>query len=548
MRKVVQILFPSAARSHKLACAIVSVWAVAVLHSQTPQKPHATALQITTSPPLFNGQVGSPYSQAFSATGGSPPYTWSLGSGNSGGLTIDPASGVLSGTPQTAGTFTFQVKVTDSVGAVASQSFSVTVNTPPLLITAGAPLPPGTAGVAYDQKFSVVATGGTPPYTWSLLKGAVPGLTLSGSTVELSGTPTSPGTFSLTLEVTDSAGLTATSTFSLTIAPAALAITTSQQLSPAALNTPFLETLVAAGGTPPYTWSANGLPSGLTLNSSTGVLSGTPTAAGTFTPVITVTDSVLNSARNIFTLDVQLPAPPPLTISGLPSAAGAAEQYPLQVSIGAAYPAAIQGELILSFQPNSGPNDSTIQFSSGGTTVTFSIPLGATAATFLDGNGLAIPQLQMQTGTAAGTITVSVSNLSATGVDITPTPAPSISTQIAAAAPVISKIQVVLNADTTTGCLQGQICIEVTGYSTAREVAQATFTFSAAAGQTLQSSASSISVDVDNLFGDWFSSSTMGSQFVYVQPFTVSGDPSAVVPGSVTLTNRIGSTTANVSQ
>jgi len=107
---------------------------------------------------------------------------------------------------------------------------------------------------------------------------------------------------------------------------------------------------------------------------------------------------------------------------------------------------------------------------------------------------------------------------------------------------------VVLNADTTTGCLQGQICIEVTGYSTAREVAQATFTFSAAAGQTLQSSASSISVDVDNLFGDWFSSSTMGSQFVYVQPFTVSGDPSAVVPGSVTLTNRIGSTTANVSQ
>lgn len=506
------------------------------------------ALQITTLPPLFNGQIGSPYSQVFSAAGGSPPYTWSLASGNSGGLTLDPSSGVLSGTPQTAGTFTFVVRVTDSAGATTTQSFSVTVTVPPLIITAGAPLPAGTAGVAYDQKFSVVASGGTPPYTWSLINGAVPGLVFGSSTVELSGTPASSGSFNLTLQVTDSAGLTATRTFTLTISPAALVITTDQQLSAAALNEPFLETLTAAGGAPPYTWSANGLPTGLTLNSSTGVLSGTPTAAGTFKPVITVTDSLLNSARNNFTLVVQLPAPSPLTISGLPDSAGAAQQFALQVSLGSPYPAAIQGQLILSFQPNSGPNDSTIQFSSGGTTVTFNIPLGSTTAAFVDNHGLSIPQLQIQTGTAAGTIIVSLSNLSATGVDITPTPAPSVTTQIASAAPVISNIQVVRNADSATGCTQGQICIQVTGYSTAREVAQATFAFSAASGQTLQSSAGSISVDVDNLFSNWFSSSTMGSQFIFVQPFTVTGDPAAVLPVSVTLTNRIGSTTTNVNQ
>jgi len=506
----------------------------------------SSTLQITTLPPLFNGQIGSAYSQVLTAAGGSPPYTWSLASGNSGGLTIDPTSGVLSGTPQTAGTFTFVVKVTDSTGASTTQSFSLTVTPPALIITAGAPLPAGTAGVAYDQKFSVVASGGTPPYTWSLLNGAVPGLVFNASTVELSGTPASSGSFSLTLQVADSAGLTSTRTFSLTISPAALAITTDRQLSAATLNVPFLETLAAAGGAPPYAWSANGLPAGLTINSSTGVLSGTPTAAGIFTPVITVTDSSLNSARDNFTLLVQLPTPPPLTISGLPDTAGAAQQFPLQVSLGSPYPAAIQGQLILSFQPNSGPNDSTIQFSSGGTTVTFDIPPGSTTATFVDDNGLSIPHLQIQTGTAAGTIIVSLSNLSATGVDITPTPAPSITTQIATAAPVISNIQVVRNADSATGCTQGQICIQVTGYSTAREVTQATFTFNAAPGQTLQSSAGSISIDVSSLFSNWFSSTTMGSQFIFVQPFTVTGDPAAVLPVSVTLTNRIGSTTANV--
>jgi hypothetical protein len=505
-----------------------------------------SSLQITTVPPLFNGQIGAAYSQPFAASGGSPPYTWSLGSGSSGGLTLDPNSGILSGMPQTAGTFTFVVKVTDSAGVTVSKSFSVTVTPQALIITAGGTLPAGTAGLPYDQKFSVAASGGTPPYTWTLSNGSVPGLVFKPATVELSGTPTSAATYSLTLEVTDSAGLTATKVFTLLISPAALSITTARQLSAATLDVPFSETLVAAGGSPPYNWSANGLPAGLTINSSSGVLSGTPTAAGSFTPVITVTDSSLDSFRDNFTISVSLPAPPSLTISGLTAASGAAQQFPLQITLGSAYAAAMQGQLILSFQPNSGPGDSTIQFSTGGSTVSFSIPLGSTTATFLGANGKPVTQLQIQTGTAAGTIVVSLSNLTAGGVDITPTPAPSIATQIASAAPVITNTLVVRNADSTTGCQQGQICIEVTGYATARQVTQATFTFTAAAGQTLQSAASSITVDVSSLFSSWFASSTMGSQFVFVQPFTVSGDPTAVLPATVTLTNRVGSTTANV--
>ena len=505
-------------------------------------------LQIVTVSPLFNGQVGSAYSQPFSASGGTAPYTWAIASGDTGGLTLNATSGVLSGTPQTAGTYNFVVKVSDSLNVTVSQNFALTIAAPTLIITSGTSLPSGTVGVAYDQKLSVAVSGGTGPYTWSLASGSVPGLTFLPATIELSGTPTSAGTFSLTLKATDSIGDSATRALPVTIAPASLTIVTARQLSASSLNVAFSQTLIAAGGTPPYTWSANGLPTGLTLNSSTGVLSGTPTSAGSFTPVITVTDSSLNTYRDNFSLTVSLPAVPAVTISGLSATSGAAQQYPIQVSIASVYSAAIRGQLILSFQPNSGPGDSTIQFSIGGQTANFTIPAGSTIATFLDNSGLSISQLQVQTGTAAGSIVLSLSNLLAAGVDVTPTPAPSVSTQISAAAPVISKVQVIRNADTTTGCKASQICIEVTGYSTAREVTQGTFTFSAVAGQTLQSSAGSITVDVSSAFSTWFTSSTMGGQFILVQSFTVTGDPTQVLSNAVTLTNRTGSTTVTVNQ
>jgi hypothetical protein len=349
--------------------------------------------------------------------------------------------------------------------------------------------------------------------------------------------------------VADSAGATASRTFSLTIAPAVLTIVTSRQLNSSSLNTAFSETLTASGGVPPYSWTANGLPAGLTLNASSGLLAGIPTAAGTFTAVITVTDSALNSYRDNFSITVAFPSTPAITISGVPGTSQATQQFPVQLTLASAFPAAIQGQLILSFQPLTGPNDSTIQFSTGGRTANFNIPAGSTKATFVDSTGLAVPQLQMQTGTAAGSIVISLSNLIASGgVDITPTPAPSITTQIAAAAPVVSSVQVIRNADSASGCLAAQLCVEITGYATSREVTQATFNFAAITGQTLQSSAGSISVAVGTVFSTWYNTSTMGSQFVFVQAFAVTASPADVLCSSVVLTNRIGSTTATVNQ
>ena len=89
------------------------------------------------------------------------------------------------------------------------------------------------------------------------------------------------------------------------------------------------------------------------------------------------------------------------------------------------------------------------------------------------------------------------------------------------------------------------------GEQSAREVTQASFTFSAATGQTLQPAASQIAVAVDTLFGSWFqntANNAYGSQFVFTQPFSVQGDVNAVTPQTVTLTNRRGTVTAPITQ
>jgi hypothetical protein len=504
------------------------------------------ALQITNPVgPLFNGTAGTPYTPTtFNATGGTQPYTWSIVSGNSDGLTMS-STGVLSGTPQTDGSFSFTVQVTDAAGATASQPFSIVVNKPSLSITAGS-FPAGAVGAAYNQTTAAATvTGGTPPYTWSLISGSVPGLTFVPANVAFTGTPTTPGTFNITLQVTDAAGLTATKGFTVTIGAAALTITGTRQLPNATLNVPYSQQLSATGGSAPYNWSANGLPKGLTINSSTGLISGTPTAAGNFPIiVITVIDNALKTYQDNFSLSVNLPTVPAISVSGLPATSDAASQFPLKVSISSAYSNDITGNLIIGFQPNTGLSDSTIQFSTGGKTASFIIPAGSTSATFLDSNGIPVQQLQIQTGTVAGSINVSLSNVTAATVDITPTPAPSTATQITAQAPVVSNVAV--TRDGNGGCPKGQLCLAVTGFATSREVTQAVYTFNAAAGQSLQTSAGSITVDVGSAFTSWFSSSTIGSQFILSQPFTINGDPNSVIPVSLTLTNRVGSTTYKI--
>jgi len=158
-------------------------------------------LVITTSSLPF-GTVGKAYSASVTADGGSLPYSWSRISGiKPPGLAFS-MSGVWSGTPTKAGSFSFTVQVTDSAGKKVDKGLRIVIATPLTIATSS--LPSGRVGAVYEA--TVKATGGSPPYSWSRISGIKPpGLTFSTSGV-WSGTPTKAGSFSFTVQVTDSAG------------------------------------------------------------------------------------------------------------------------------------------------------------------------------------------------------------------------------------------------------------------------------------------------------------------------------------------------------
>jgi hypothetical protein len=262
-------------------------------------------LNITTTT-LPAATVGTAYSQTLAATGGTTPYTWSLAAGTlPPGLSLS-GGGVLNGTPTTAGSFSFTVRVTDSASAADTQPLSLTVSAPPNITTTT--LPAATVGTAYSQ--TLAATGGTTPYTWSLAAGSLPpGLSLNGAV--LSGTPTTAGTSNFTVRVTDNVGATDTQALSLTVnAPPPVNITTTS-LPGGTVGASYGQTLAATGGIAPYTWSLSSgtLPPGLGLSVG-GVLGSSPTTAGSYTFTVQVTDNIGGADTQVLSLTVSTtPAP-----------------------------------------------------------------------------------------------------------------------------------------------------------------------------------------------------------------------------------------------
>lgn len=249
-------------------------------------------LTITTGS-LPGAALGVAYSQTLQATGGVPAYQWILTGGSlPAGLSLSGA-GVISGTPTgTTGTSNFSVTVTDSqtpTPATNTASLSITVSIAPLSVTTTSLLG-GSVNNAYSQ--TLQANGGTPPYTWSISSGTLPtGLNVNANTGAITGTPKATGVSSFTVKVTDSAAATATANLSITI-NADLAITTTS-LPAGSVSTAYSQTVAASGGVQPYAWSitSGSLPDGLSINSGSGIISGTPSAMGTSTFTVTVKDS-----------------------------------------------------------------------------------------------------------------------------------------------------------------------------------------------------------------------------------------------------------------
>ena len=167
--------------------------------------------------------VGTPYERALEASGGVPEYAWRLLGGDlPPGLALDPATGILSGTPSETGTWVAVVAVNDSAGQGADTAIRITVSDEPLVVLTEE-LPSGRIGEAYTA--IVVAGGGTPPYVWRVVDGALPpGLWLDAASGEIGGMPETAGATLVTVEVLDSGGLRAEQPFEVVVGERAPAI------------------------------------------------------------------------------------------------------------------------------------------------------------------------------------------------------------------------------------------------------------------------------------------------------------------------------------
>jgi hypothetical protein len=174
--------------------------------------PRISTLTVSTGS-LPNGTTGAAYSRGLTNIGGTAPFAWSITSGSlPTGVTL-ASDGTISGTPHTAGSSGFTVQVTDAVSATDSNALTLTVDSNLAVTTAS--LPDGTQSSAYSQ--SLAASGGFGSYSWSVTVGSLPaGLSLASGTI--SGTPTTPGASSFTVQVADGGGNTAPRALSITIA------------------------------------------------------------------------------------------------------------------------------------------------------------------------------------------------------------------------------------------------------------------------------------------------------------------------------------------
>lgn len=282
---------------------------------ERPQGKITEPLYITTGT-LPEAVPDKDYSAGMEATGGTPPYAWSIISGElPDALSLSASSGAIAGVPSAAGRWVFRVRVADADSNADVAEQTLTVRGEKLLILTET-LGEGAVGVPYEQ--ALEASGGTPPYSWQVYPTALPdGLSLDPARGVISGTPEAPGDLSLTVSVSDARGEQTSAEFDLLVRAESLTIATSA-LPGGTRDKPYEALLSAAGGVAPYRWSlaGGGLPSGLSLDAASGRIGGTVSAtAGDYAFKAVVTDAAAERAEKALTIQISEEAL--LSVTGL---------------------------------------------------------------------------------------------------------------------------------------------------------------------------------------------------------------------------------------
>lgn len=295
-------------------------------------------LQIVTTA-LAPGTVGVPYAQSVVANGSYPPFSWRVSAGSlPPGLQLGGSTGLVGGTPTLPSNFSFTVEVNSSVGRTQTVALWIEVADPVSILPDA--LPEAVANQPYIVPLA--AGGGKGPFTFSLDSGALPsGLALAAFSGHISGTALAPGDFAFTVRATDSQGRSATRDYLLHVLDELRM--GFQALPQGQQGLPYTFLLNALGGTPPYGWSLAGSsawPAGFSLDSLTGVVNGTPMAAGLFPIELRLSDAAGQAALANYTLLIGPPAggPPLIAVPALPPAFAGLEYNQTLVALGGSEP------------------------------------------------------------------------------------------------------------------------------------------------------------------------------------------------------------------
>ncbi|MBK8946417.1 MAG: putative Ig domain-containing protein [Ignavibacteriae bacterium] len=260
-----------------------------------------------TSTAVTNGVVGQLYSYNVDATG-NPAPTYSLTTSPSG-MTINSTSGIIQWTPSSSGSYNVTVKATNGVSPDASQSFTIVValpNTAPVITTAA--VTNGVVGQMYS--YDVDATGNPAP-TYSLTT-SPSGMTINSTSGLIQWTPSSSGSYNVTVKASNGVSPDASQSFTIVVALP----NTAPVITTAAVTNGVVGQLysydVDATGNPAPTYSLTTSPSGMTINSTSGLIQWTPSSSGSYNVTVKASNGVSPDASQSFTIVVALPNTAPV--------------------------------------------------------------------------------------------------------------------------------------------------------------------------------------------------------------------------------------------